>query len=146
MILHNLKTVQWFADLANFFRFRRDIKREFRRRDSKFNQFKMQKNWLGNIICVQIDCDDTDLMGADYDSRRMMDTKLKPIVQYLSTDLEWGDYLVPQISNFVDEEGNATLSYGVTFIFMGYQLTMTNFLVTSLIILAAIITALCILL
>ena len=85
-------------------------------------------------------------MNANYNSEAMLDIKLKPIVSYLSSELGWGDYLVPQISNFVDEDENLTLSYGVLFIFTGYKLTMTNFITTTLLfagILGAGIWALC---
>ena len=81
---------------------------------------------------MQIDCTDEDLMNANYNAEAMLDIKLKPIVSYLSGELGWGDYLVPQISNFVDEDENITLSYGVLFIFAGYKLTLTNFITYTL--------------
>ena len=74
--------------------------------------------------------------------------RLKPIVDYLSRELGWGEYLVPQISNFVDEEGNPSLSYGILFIFTGYKLTLTKVLVLILALLgivAASIVAICLL-
>jgi hypothetical protein len=146
MDIYDIGFVQSMKDLSNFFKFRKEIKKEIKRRDSLFNKFKLQKNWLGNIVYVQIDCDDNDLMNADYDAERMLDIKLKPIVNYLSGDLGWGDYLVPQVSNFVDEDGNITLSYGVLFVFTGYRLTMLKFIINLLVslgILGAGIWALC---
>ena len=132
MDIYEIGIVQWFKDLSNFFKFRRQIKKEIKRRDSTFNKLKLKQNWLGNIIYVQINCTDEDLMNANYNAEAMLDIKLKPIVSYLSGELGWGDYLVPQISNFVDEDENLTLSYGVLFIFTGYKLTMTNFITTAL--------------
>lgn len=132
MDIYEIGIVQWFKDLSNFFKFRRQIKKEIKRRDSTFNKLKLKQNWLGNIIYVQIDCTDEDLMNANYNAEAMLDIKLKPIVSYLSGELGWGDYLVPQISNFVDEDENITLSYGILFIFAGYKLTLTNFITYTL--------------
>ena len=132
MDIYEIGIVQWFKDLSNFFKFRRQIKKEIKRRDSTFNKLRLKQNWLGNIIYVQIDCTDEDLMNANYNAEAMLDIKLKPIVSYLSGELGWGDYLVPQISNFVDEDENITLSYGVLFIFAGYILTLTNFITYTL--------------
>lgn len=128
MELYETGIVQWFKDLSNFFKFRRQIRNEEKRRDSSFNKFKLKHNWLGNIVYVQIDCTDTDFMNANYSPEDMLGMKLRPIVSYLSTELGWGDYLVPQVSNFVDEDGNITLSYGVLFVFSGYKLTLSNFI------------------
>lgn len=132
MDIYEIGIVQWFKDLSNFFKFRRQIKKEIKRRDSTFNKLRLKQNWLGNIIYVQIDCTDEDLMNANYNAEAMLDIKLKPIVSYLSGELGWGDYLVPQISNFVDEDENITLSYGILFIFTGYKLTFTNFITYTL--------------
>ena len=132
MDIYEIGIVQWFKDLSNFFKFRRQIKKEIKRRDSTFNKLKLKQNWLGNIIYVQINCTDEDLMNANYNAEAMLDIKLKPIVSYLSGELGWGDYLVPQISNFVDDDENITLSYGVLFIFAGYKLTLTNFITYTL--------------
>ena len=132
MDIYEIGIVQWFKDLSNFFKFKRQIKKEIKRRDSTFNKLKLKQNWLGNIVYVQIDCTDEDLMNANYNAEAMLDIKLKPIVSYLSGELGWGDYLVPQVSNFVDEDENISLSYGVLFIFTGYKLTFTNFITYTL--------------
>ena len=113
-------------DLKNFFKFRKEIKREINEPKSGMNSLGIHRNWLGNILYVQINCTEANLRDADYNYDRMIMTKLKPIVHYLSQDLGWSDYLVPQVNNFVDEDGNQTLSYGVLFIFTGYSLTMTK--------------------
>ena len=124
---------QSFKDFRNFLQFRRDVKSELKRANSKMTRYNIKSNKLGNILYVQINCTDADLMNNDYDHERMLMMKMKPIVDYLSTELGWGEYLVPQINNFVDEDGNPSLSYGVLFIFTGYKLTMTKVLVWSII-------------
>lgn len=124
--------IQNIRDFRNFLRFRKEVKSEMARANSPMTKFNIKQNWLGNILYVQINCTDADLMNCDYDYDRMLHMRMKPIVNYLSYDLGWGDYLVPQISNFVDDEGNMSLSYGVLFIFMGYSLTMTKFLIYTI--------------
>ena len=126
------KIVQSFFDIKNFFRFRKDIKRELAEPKSGMNNLGIKRNWLGNILYMQINCTDADLMNAGYDFDRMVMIKLKPAVQYLGQDLGWSEYLVPQVNNFVDEEGNPTLSYGILFIYTGYRMTMTKALLWML--------------
>lgn len=126
MGFYDIGIVQSIKDFSNFFKFRKMIRKEFKIRDSKFNKYNLKYNWLGNIVYVQINCTEEDFMNAYYDAEKMLDMKLAPIVSYLSSDLGWGDYLTPQISNFVDDDNNPSLSYGVLFIFTGYRLTMTK--------------------
>ena len=132
MDIYEIGIVQWFKDLSNFFKFKRQIKKEIKRRDSTFNKLKLKQNWLGNIVYVQIDCTDEDLMNANYDSETMVMRKIQPVVEYLSRELDWGDYLTPQISNFVDEDENPSLSYGILFVFTPYNLTFTKFILMML--------------
>lgn len=120
------KMVQAFYDVKNFFRFRKDIKRELAEPKSGMNSLGIKRNWLGNILYTQINCTDTDLMNAGYDFDRMIMIKLKPVVQYLGHDLGWSEYLVPQVSNFIDDDENPTLSYGILFVYTGYRMTMTK--------------------
>lgn len=136
--IYDNKFVQAIMDFRNFFRFRKEIKRELMEPKSGMNTLGIKRNWLGNILYTQINCTDAELMGVDYNYDRMIMNKLKPIVNYLGQDLGWSDYLVPQVSNFVDEEDNPTLSYGVLFIFTGYSLTLTKLLITTLILVGSI--------
>ena len=133
MDIYDIGWVQCFMDIKNFFKFKKEVKREFYTRDSKFNKFKLKRNWLGNIIYVQLDFSDEDLMNANYDSETMVMRRLQPIIEYLSRELDWGDYLTPQISNFIDEDENPSLSYGVLFIFTPVRLTIPKFIMNLLV-------------
>ena len=115
--IYDNKIVQAFMDFKNFFKFNKAISRELSEPKSGMNTLGIKRNWLGNILYVQINCTDSDLRNADYNFDRMVMTKLRPVVQYLGKDLGWSDYLVPQVNNFVDEDNNPSLSYGVLFIF-----------------------------
>jgi hypothetical protein len=117
---------EWLEDIRAYFLFKRDIRKERKNPDSLFNKFEMKRNWLGNVLYMQINCTDGDFISADFSYDRMLENKLKPVVKYLSTDLGWGDYLVPQISHFVDDDGNPSLSFGVLFVFSGYSMTFTK--------------------
>lgn len=130
--IYDNKFIQAFIDFKNFFKFKKDISRELREPKSGMNTLGIKRNWIGNILYIQINCTENDLMNADYNFDRMVMTKLKPIVQYLGKDLGWSDYLVPQVNNFVDEDNNPSLSYGVLFVFTGYSLTLTKLLYAML--------------
>lgn len=121
-------------DLSNYFKFRKEMTAAEKFRDSKFNQYGLKLNWLKNVVYTQIDCTDEDLMNFDYDEERMVMSKIEPIVKYLGGEgLGWSDYLSPQISNFVDELGEPTLSYGVLFVFSPYRLTFTKAIINAIV-------------
>jgi len=126
MEIYDIKPIQTIIDFVNFFKFKRSLRKEMRNIESKFNEFGLKKNWLGNIVYTQIDCKDDELMSFDFNYERMLQKRLYPIIEYLSTELGWGDYLTMQVSNFVDDEGEPTLSYAVLFIFSGYNMNMTK--------------------
>lgn len=125
------------VDYLAFKRFKKDIKRELKNPQSLMNKAGIKMNWLGNILYMQLNCTEQDFLSADYSYDRMLENKIMPIVQYLSSTLGWGDYLVPQISQFVDDDGEPALSFGVMFIFQCYSLTLTKALVTAFLSLSA---------
>ena len=125
--MYESKFFQGFRDIRNFFRFKRDMNALYKLRDSKFNKFNLHINKFGNILYTQINCSDNDFMNAGYDYEKMLMMKLQPIIDYLSEELNWGDYLRLQVQNFVDEEtGEPSLSYGILFIYTGYSMTMSK--------------------
>ena len=139
--------IQFFRELHLFKRFKKEMRDESKRLNSKFTQLNLKRNWLGNIVYTQINCSDEDLMNADYSTTKMLEIKLKPYVEYLSKDLGWGEYLVPDISNFVNEDDNeSSLSYAVMFMFNGYTFSIKKLLVfniiNALVVIGGIVTAL----
>lgn len=133
MDIYDFSFVQSIMDIKNYFRFRKEMKRESRHRDSKFNKLGLKLNWLKNVVYVQVNCTDDDLMNANYDQETMLLRKIRPIVSYLGEELGWSDYLSPQVSNFVDESGNPSLSFGVLFVFTPYRFSFTRAIFTTLI-------------
>lgn len=128
-----LKFIKNFIECCNdikaYRQFRKDVKYEMSRADSKMTKLNIKQNWLGNILYVQINCTDLELRSADFSTDRMLLAKMKPIVEYLGEEMGWSEYLTPQISNFVNDDGEYSLSYGVLFIFTGYSLTLTKLLI-----------------
>lgn len=133
MDIYNIGFVQCIKDFSNFFKFRREMTAARNFRDSKFNQYDLHLNWLKNVIYMQLDCTDEELMSFDYNEEKMVIKKIQPVVEYLGSELGWSDYLSPQISNFVSEDGEPTLSYGVLFVFTPYRLTFTKAVINALV-------------
>lgn len=119
-------------DLINFRRFKADIKKESENQNSKFNRYNMKTNWLGNVIYYQLNCSEEDLQRFDYHPDNMVVYKMKPVIDYMN-ELEWGEYLVPQINNFVDSEGRMTLSYGILLVYTPFKFKLYKLLTWPLI-------------
>ena len=144
MDLYSFRLIQDISDFINFIKFKRQIKKERKNPNSTFNKLKLKRNWLGNILYAQIDCDDTELMNFDYNIDRMVQKRLKPYSDYLGAELGWSDYITLDVRNFVDDENVPSLSYGVLFLFEPYSLTMTRamwYLILNILLIGGIITA-----
>lgn len=133
MDIYNFGFIQCMKDFSNFFKFRKEMSAMKNFRDSKFNKYGLQLNWLKNVIYMQVDCTDEDLMNFDYDEEKMVLKKIQPVVEYLGAELGWSDYLSPQISNFVDDNNEPTLSYGVLFVFTPYRLTFAKAVINAIV-------------
>lgn len=92
----------------------------------------MKVNWLGNVIYYQLNCTEEDLQRFDYHPDDMVVYKMKPVIDYMN-ELEWSEYLVPQINNFVDSEGHMTLSYGILLVYTPFKFRLYKFLTWPLI-------------
>lgn len=112
----NLAAVIAWMDVVNFFRFKKDFDEEEADDRTDYHRFHLRRNKLKNIIYCQWNFTDTDLMYADYDSNKMCMRKFSEIAKYISK-LGWGEYINPDAQNFIDEKGDATLSYAYIFEF-----------------------------
>jgi hypothetical protein len=135
------KIVQAVNDVKNFIKFKKNITAEMKLANSEFNTLKLKRNWFGNVLYVQLNFTENDLRLVDYDGEVLMQNSLKKYITYLSTTLGWGEYLGIQINNFVDDDGNATLSYGVLFYFIPYVIS-AKWTIKWLLIVAAIVVGL----
>lgn len=112
------------TDIINFFRFRHQTK-QWAKNDKTFKNLGLNVNALGNVVYTQITCSDEDLARYDYSPMDMVMNTIKPHIDFL-TDAGWGEYLIPQITNFVDEHGNNSLSYLVLFVYSPIRFTFTK--------------------
>ena len=111
---NNLSIIIEIKDIINFFKFKHDMKKH--QNDAKFKSLNLNRNWLGNIVYTQVNCTEDELQINGYSPIDMVMNKIKPHIDYL-TDLGWGEYLIPEITNFVDEDDNPTLTYLVIFLY-----------------------------
>lgn len=132
MDINDIGFIQCLKDFINYFRFKKEMKTEFYQAGSVFNKLGLKLNWLGNVVYTQINCTEEDFMNFNYDQERMIMYKIKPMVDYFNS-MMWGDYLTPQVSQFVDEMNNPTLSFGVLFVYTPYKLTVWKMLMNLLV-------------
>lgn len=117
---------KWFSDVINFFRFIYQTKHIFKK-DRTFIDLGFNVNSIGNIVYVQINCTDEELQAANYSPIDMVLKKAEPHADYLDKR-GWSEYLIPQITNFTDENDNMTLSYLVLFIFWPFVFSFKKLL------------------
>lgn len=122
--IKNFGIVICIIDIINFFKFRRQTK-QWAKNDKEFKNLGLNVNALGNVVYTQITCSDEDLARHDYSPLDMVMNAIKPHIDFL-TDAGWGEYLIPQITNFVDENGNNSLSYLVLFVYSPIRFTFTK--------------------
>lgn len=127
-----------YKDIINFIIFKKSINNEIKNPNSKFNKLKLKRNWLGNVLYVQTSLEDNFELMPEADKNIVLMNKLKPIHEYFSKDLGVSEYITPQFNNFLDEEGNSTLSYGILYIFNPYKFSFT-WLIKWIIILGALL-------
>lgn len=124
--IKNFDIVICIIDIINFFKFRRQTK-QWAKNDKDFKNLGLNVNALGNVVYTQITCSDEDLARHDYSPLDMVMNTIKPHIDFL-TDAGWGEYLIPQITNFVDEHGNNSLSYLILFVYSPIRFTFAKLL------------------
>ena len=87
-------TRQGFIDIKNFKLFKKEIKEQEDIPNSTWHRFDLHHNKISNIIYTTINIPDDYERSAD-DRQKWLYIKdlIKPINQYLSIDLNWGEYL-----------------------------------------------------
>ena len=109
----------WVAclDIINAFKFRNEMKSLDIGDDEKFRALKLKTNWLGNVVYTQLDFTEKELIDNDYSIHDLTLNAMKPYIEFFE-ELGWADYLIPQVSNLQEEDGNMTLSYIYLFVFV----------------------------
>lgn len=124
MKLLNTLTIK-IKDVINFFKFRHQM-RNLKKTDITFNELKLNYNWLGNIVYTQLNCTEDEIAKYNYSPIDVVMNKIKPHIDYL-TGLGWGEYLIPEVTNFIDDEGNNTLSYLILFVYSPIKFSLIRF-------------------
>lgn len=119
-------------DIINFRRFKKDMQWQASIRDSKFNRYKLNLNWIGNVVYYQLNCTEEDLQHFDFHSDIMIMYKMQPVINYMN-ELGWSEYLIPQVNNFIDEQGNTSLSYGIMLVFTPFKFRLYKLITWPLI-------------
>lgn len=115
-------------DIINFFVFRREMKILDIGSDEEFKNLKLKRNWLGNVVYAQIDCSDRELVDADYSIYDLSMKKMQPYIDFFNK-LKWSEYLVPEIANLQDEDGEITLSFLFLFVYRPIVFTFWKLIV-----------------
>lgn len=113
--INNLSFIIEIKDIINFFKFRYQMKK-LEKTDIDFLNFNFKRNWLGNVIYFQVNCTDEELANYNYSPVDMVMNKIQKEINYFN-DKGWGDYLIPEVINFVDDDNNKTLSYLILFMY-----------------------------
>ena len=103
-------------DFISYGRWIRIIREERDRTNSKFNQYNLSHNYF-YILYVTVTLPQEDAALPDDIKRLRLIESLTPVHQYLDNDLGFADYIVPGFGQFYDEDGEPTLSYGITYRF-----------------------------
>lgn len=130
--IKNLSCFIKIKDVISFFKFRKQIKK-LKKSSVTFNELGLNHNWLGNIVYLQLNCTDEEIAKYNYSPIDAVMNKIKPHIDYL-TELGWGEYLIPEITNFIDDDGNNTLSYLVLFVYAPIKFSLLRFIYKIIII------------
>jgi len=121
MKLKFLNPVNWgivkiYRDFDNYIDWIKTIKREEKNPNSKFNQFKLSRNYFYNVY-LTVSLDDVDLQTTEMVQRLKIIEMLNPVHRYLDDDLGFAECVVPEFNQFVDDKGTKTLTFLVLYRF-----------------------------
>jgi hypothetical protein len=128
MALNFLKPRNWgvvkvFRDIENYADWIKTIKREQKNPKSKFNQFKLNRNYFYNVYTI-VSLDDADADAPDAVKKVKVAEQLNGIHRYLDEELGFAECLVPEFNQFQDDRGNPTLSYLIMYRFAFNKLSL----------------------
>jgi len=125
-------------DIENYRSFIHAIKQESKNPKSKFNQWKLNKNYFYTIYFI-MDLDETEHQLPENIKRLRMIESLAPLHRYLDEELGFAGSLSPEFNQFEDDKGQPTYSYLIAYRFVFEKLSLGWFLKWAVIIIALII-------
>lgn len=126
-------------DIFNAFKFKKQMKLYELSEDDEFQKLNLHTNWLGNVVYTQINFTERDLVDVDYSVHDMVMKGMEPYIDYFKK-INWAEYLIPQVSNLQEEDGEMTLSYIYLFMFIPKVFTFGK-LIKLLLAIAIIVSA-----
>lgn len=115
--------VKALRDLTNYADFRRIIKKERQNPDSKFNKWNLNHNYFYTIYFT-MDIKDEEAQLPEEIKRMRLIESLGNLHRYLDEELGFAECLAPEFNQFIDEKGNATLTYLIAYRFTFNKLSM----------------------
>jgi len=132
----NWGIVKVYRDIDNYRDWIRTIKKEKKDPNSKFNTWKLDKNYFYNVYTT-VSLEDEDLQTPETVQRLKVIEMLAPLHRYLDEELGFAECLTPEFNQFVDDKGNKTLTYLVMYRFSFNKLSV-NWILRWLVIIGAI--------
>jgi hypothetical protein len=123
-------------DFKNYREWSNVIHREKSNSESTFNKFGLDHNFF-YILYMVITLPEEDRVLPDNIKRLRVVELLKPIHQYLDEDLGFANYIIPEFNQFVDNDGNPTLAYGIVYRF-AFKTFSFKWLITRLLLIGTI--------
>ena len=131
----NWGIVKIYRDFDNYRDWIKTIKREQKDPKSKFNQFKLSRNYFYNVY-LTVSLDDVDMQTTEIVQRMKIIEMLNPVHRYLDDELGFAECLTPEFNQFVDDQKNPTLTYLVMYRFSFNKFSL-NWLIRWLFIISA---------
>lgn len=115
--LRNWGIVKVYRDFENFNDWKKTIKREELKPNSKFNKWKLNRTKLYDIYII-VTLDESDDLLPEAVKRTKVLESLNPLNRYLDEELGFAECLTCEFNQFEDIKGNLTLSYLIVYRFI----------------------------
>lgn len=116
LLPRNWGIVKVYRDFENYADWKRTIKKEQAKKDSKYNTWNLDRTKLYDIyVTTSIEEGDIDL-PENLQRVRLMET-LNPLHKYLDEELGFAECLDVEFNQFEDDDGNLSLTYLIVYRF-----------------------------
>jgi hypothetical protein len=123
---NRIPIVKVWKDISNYKSWIRTIDEEIDNPKSKFNKYKMDRSYF-YVLYLPVSLPEEDALLPDNIKRLRLMEILSPVHQYLDDDLGFAGYLIPEFSQFYDEDNNPTLTYAAIYRFAFNKLSFKWF-------------------
>lgn len=108
--------IRVWRDIENYKDFIRVIKREEQDPKSKFNKWKLKRNYFFTIYFTY-DIEESETQIPEQAMRLRMIESMAPLHLYLDEELGFAECLTPSFNRFYDSEEKPTLTFLITYRF-----------------------------